>query len=405
MKKSRILVAITENIRYSMDPWFLQAMVNYLSEDFYVDLVMDYDISKPEEIDAIKHFKSKTSADRLFALSARRENLDFTMREELTHKFKSAIEDLKLPDSNYYYWRSLAYDEYYGSMENLRYRAEEVIRNSNPDALLVPIVSVISSTGRTEVMISPLVYHAKKQGIPIVGYKNAGFIDRNFIHLYETYDAFFVHTLFDMEFLFRIGIEKERVFILRQPYAWLTSFTLNSNARLYWDGIKDFKKSYNIPDDAFLITSFHIFSHRRDAREIAKTLLKLSENIYILMVTDKNDYRKTINNHDTALNYTFYDLRRDYGDRLIIEEINFTQAVIYADAIVLPSDLMYNDIFLFNKPVVIYNVSLPFSYRYGNVLYTSDSELLSEYIEDYIKNTETMKKALTRIIKTKKVKR
>ena len=66
---------------------------------------------------------------------------------------------------------------------------------------------------------------------------------------------------------------------------------------------------------------------------------------------------------------------------------------------------MYNDIFLFNKPVVIYNVSLPFSYRYGNVLYTSDSELLSEYIEDYIKNTETMKKALTRIIKTKKVKR
>lgn len=402
--KKKVLLGITEAVRLSLDGWFLEKFVNHLSENFEVDLVMDYDISKPEEIETLKVFKKRTSASKLFALSARREPLDFKKREELTHIFKKSIEDLKFPNSNYYYWQSLAYDEYYGSMENLRYKAKEVIEGSKPHILLLPIVSVISSTGRTEVMISPLVFYAKKEGIPVAGYKSAGFIDRNFAHLYASYDFFLVHTPCDVEFLKRIGIEEDRIFLLREQFTWLTSQTINPQARIYWDNIKEFRKTYNIPEDAFVVASFHVFSHRRDAREIAKALLHLSDKVYLFVLTSKSEYRKTINNHDTALKYTFYDVKEKYGERLIIEDVSYEYITSMADAIVAPADLGGNVVFSFDKPVVIYNVSLPGEFNYKNVLYTHKPQTMLDFLRDYIKNRYTIKDAIQKITKSFRVK-
>lgn len=398
----KLLLVIPEAIRLNMDMYFLELLVNHLSEEHDVDLVMDYDISRPEEIEFLKVFKNKTSANKLYALSVRREALDFKLREEYTHKFKKAIEDLVFPESHYHAWMSLAYDEYFGSMENIRFNVEKLFETSNPDLVLLPIISVVSSTGRSEVLTSPIVYQAKKRGIKTVGYKSAGIIDRNFSHLYATYDYFLVHNEAEKEFLTSIGIEGKKIFVLREEYTWFTSATSNPAAKAYWEGVKEFRKTYGVPEDALIIGTHHIFSHRRDSREMAKALLDLPLNIYILVSASKSDYRRDINSYETAVKYTFYDIEKDKREKIIIDEFRFDHIMMYSDALVFPADVGAGLYHVFEKPIIVYSLSLPDSYSYRNILYTSKKDVVKSHILNYFKHRWSLKNALMAIKRGRK---
>ncbi len=379
-----------------------EQLVNKLSEISPVSVAVNYDKESPVNLEEVKKWKAQTSMRKLYVISAGYYTLDRQDKEDIAHRFRGLLEDLRFPESNYPYWKSIVYDEYLGSLQGIGYKIEEALKDANPSLILMPINSVINSTFPDDLFLGNFIYNARRMGIPVVGFQYAPIIDRNFVHLYNSYDYFLVNTPTDKEFLLSIDIPEERIFVMREKYTVLWSRTSGPHIINYWLKGSRWRKQMGFDDEDFIVGSTHLFSHRRDIIEIVDALLKL-ENVKVLINASKHINRRGFIDFDTARDYTLYKFRDLIGKRIFLVEDQIMEVFEFSDAVVIPADLTFNMLDSYRKPVVVFQLALPCEATYRNVIYTSSKEKVVSVIEEYRKKNVSLKYAIKSILSGQKV--
>ncbi len=378
-----------------------EQLVNKLSEISPVSVAVNYDKESPVNLEEVKKWKAQTSMRKLYVISAGYYTLTPQDKENMAHRFRKLLEDLRFPESNYPYWKSIVYDEYLGSLQGVRYKIEEALRDANPSIILMPINSVINSTFSDDLFLGNFIYNARRMGIPVVGFQYAPIIDRNFAHLYNSYDYFLVDTPADKEFLLSIDIPEERIFVIQEKYTVLWSRTSGPHIINYWLKGSRWRKQMGFDDEDFIVGSTHLFSHRRDIIEIVDALLKL-EDVKVLINASRHINRRGFIDFDTARDYTLYKFRDLIGKRIFLIEDKIMEVFDFSDAVVIPADLTFNMLDSYRKPVVVFQIALPCETTYRNIVYTSSKEKVVSVIEEYRKKNVSLKYAIRSILSKQK---
>ncbi len=378
-----------------------EKLVNKLSEISPVSVAVNYDKESPVNLEEVKKWKAQTSMKKLYVISSAYYTLDRQDKENIAHRFRKLLEDLRFPESNYPYWKSIVYDEYLGSLQGVRYKIEEALRDANPSMILIPIGSVINSTLPDDLFLGNFIYTAKRMGIPVVGFQYAPIIDRNFVHLYNSYDYFLVNTPADKEFLVSIDIPEEKIFVMQEKYTCLWSRTSGPHIINYWLKGSRWRKQMGFNDEDFIVGTTHLFSHRRDIIEIVDALLELKD-VKILINASKHINRRGFIDFDTARDYTLSKFKDLLGKRIFLVEDQIMEVFEFSDAVVIPADLTFNMLDSYRKPVVVFQIALPCETTYRNIVYTSSKEKVKSIIEEYKKRNVTLKYAVENILSKQK---
>ncbi len=378
-----------------------EKLVNKLSEISPISVAVNYDKESPVNLEEIKIWKTQAPIKKLYVVSANYYSITRQEKEEKSHRFRKLIEDLRFPESNYPYWKSIVYDEYLGSLQGVRYKVEEAIRDANPSMILIPIGSVINSTLPDDLFLGNFIYSAKHMGIPVVGFQYAPIIDRNFVHLYNSYDYFLVNTPADKEFLLSLDIPEDSIFVIQEKYTVLWSRTSGPHIINYWLKGTQWRKQMGFDDEDFIVGSIHLFSHRRDVIEIVDALLKV-EDVKILVNASKHINRRGFIDFDTARDYTLYKFKDQVGKRIFLIEDQIMEVFEFSDAVVIPADLTFNMLDSYRKPVIVFQLALPCEATYRNVIYTSSKEKVVSVIEEYRKKNVSLKYAIKSILSKQK---
>ena len=367
--------------------------VNYLSKFDSVCVAINYEKNQNIDLESIKRWKASSKISKIYVVSVSYKNIPREGKERIAHRFREYIENLRLPGSNYPYWKSIVYDEYMGSIQEIEFKVAEVIKEVNPSLIFMPLPSVINSTAIDDIFMEKLIYHAKNKNIKIVGFQYAPIIDKNFIHLYNAFDYFIVNSEAEKVFLTDIGIESSKIFIAMEKYTALWSRTSPPHTVSYWTGGKRWREDLGIKEDDFVIGSAHIFSHRRELMEIVSAFIEL-DGIKILINTSSKLNRRGFIDSVTAREYTLYKYKDLIGKKIILVEDKIMNVLYFSDILILPADLTYNILDTAKKPIVIYQKGLPSQIRYKNVVYTNSMEEVKSVVLNYIKEYSSLNRIM-----------
>jgi len=127
-----LLVIPTYILNTQGSSFFKDQFVNKLADISPVSVAVNHDKESPINLDEVKRWKLQTSIKKLYVISSNYYALSIKEKEDKAHRFRKLIEDLRFPESNYPYWKSIVYDEYLGSIQGIKYRVEEAVKDANP---------------------------------------------------------------------------------------------------------------------------------------------------------------------------------------------------------------------------------------------------------------------------------
>jgi hypothetical protein len=283
------------------------------------------------------------------------------------------------------FWKFTLFDDLRGSISKTFYEIPALLRQSS--GVFLPLPSINRSPSFGNYYSYQLYKTAKDCGIPVIGIETQS-LDKKYYYHNLFYDFFILKDPSSKEFLSEIGIEKERLFLLREKYKLIFSdsdFHFIANLKFIFDDLA--LLSHLMKENYFIVTVISRFSERYAMRRLLRIASKVDKKIAIVAIAHPDVYTISLTEREVLQRAFIDELEKSEFQNFFILETprtNLSFLNLFSDIIVSTAPQIVSDLPCLPDNVIVYNPSYSHFRKFFSEIrnfYTRDEE-----VENYIKS-------------------
>jgi len=287
-----------------------------------------------------------------------REGRQFPNPDTFVIRAKECMKGIKVPSlvGELPFWKFTLFDDFRGSISETFHEIPSLVKESR--GVLIPLFPFNRSPFFGNYYSYQLYKTAKDLGIPVIGVEIQS-LDKRYYYHNLFYDFYILKHQSSKEFLLEIGVENERIFLLKEKYKFIFSeseFPLKVNLKFVFDDLTLILQL--IREGYFIIALMSCLSERYAIRRFLRVATKLDKKIAIVAVAHPDIYTISLSEKE-VLEKSFIDELRgnEFSNFFILEtpRTNLSFLTLFADIIVSADPQLIYDIPYLPDNVIVYN--------------------------------------------------
>ncbi|MBI4522635.1 MAG: hypothetical protein HY695_02350 [Deltaproteobacteria bacterium] len=301
--------------------------------------------------------------------------------------------DIMLPDSRLPLWKTLAMDDYLGSLDVVSHPPLQ----GRPDLLICPIMGVDNNTAATSHFYGTMILHAAKAAIPILGLEVSPLGNKQTLGA-SLADYYAVKGEFSHSFAVKEGLAPAaNIFILPSQEVYLLTCREDTHWNDYMAQERLLRERLKLPPGRPVIFIPHNVAFIYEIRQILRTLKVLPGAFSVILRVDPNIARQGLKEREIAAK-AYRDEIAALPDLVIEEEGGWLWSLLLSDVIIAPASSVFTELSSFYGKLTVISQNWGESCWAGeNLLFEPQPERAMQPIRAWLERRFRLKKDLNEI--------